>query len=173
MPRPNKAGGAVQGKVGAAKSNRTDLQGSVPVAVAPSQQYGERAQQQAAQRTVPVGVSPMPSPTPTPTAAPAPGGQPMPGAPPQRPAAAFPSPPPGGPGVLPWQHPTNRPNEPVTTGLPTGPGAGPEALSGHAAIAANGAAEQGTVKNLLSSLASQPFSSSAIRDLAAVAGAGT
>jgi len=173
MPRPNKAGGAVQGKVGAAKSNRTDLQGSVPVAVAPSQQYGERAQQQAAQRTVPVGASPMPSPTPTPTAAPAPGGQPMPGAPPQRPAAAFPSPPPGGPGVLPWQHPTNRPNEPVTTGLATGPGAGPESMTGLGAIVNNGVAEQGTLKNLLTSLAAQPLAGAALRSLAEVAGAGT
>lgn len=90
----------------------------------------------------------------------------------QRPANAIPPTPPNGPGVLPWLHPSNRPGEPVTAGLPTGPGAGPEALTGVGAIAANGAAEQGTLKNLLGSLAAQPFSSSAIRDLAAVAGAG-
>lgn len=32
------------------------------------------------------------------------------------------------PGDLDFEAPTNRPNEPVTTGLPIGPGAGPEVL---------------------------------------------
>ena len=77
-----------------------------------------------------------------------------------------------GPGILPFLHPTNRPNEPVTAGLPTGAGPGPEALTGVGAIAANQAVEQGTLKNLLATLANAPASSSAIRDLAAVAGAG-
>jgi hypothetical protein len=39
-------------------------------------------------------------------------------------------------------------------------------------MAVNGAAEQGTLKNLLSSLAAQPLAGSALRSLAEVAGAG-
>ena len=81
-------------------------------------------------------------------------------------------PPVSGPGILPFLHPSNRPNEPVTAGLPTGAGPGPEALTGVGAIAANQAVEQGTLKNLLATLANAPASSSSIRDLADVAGAG-
>jgi len=33
------------------------------------------------------------------------------------------------PGEMPYTGPTNRPNEPVTAGLPFGPGPGPEALN--------------------------------------------
>ena len=172
MPRGKGAGGLVQGKPGTPHPNRTDLQGAVPVAVAPGQQYGQRAAQQAAQRAVPVSAPPQGAPAgpPTPTGGP-------PGAPTPPPiggnrANAFPTPPPGGPGILPWLHPTNRPNEPVTAGLSSGPGPGPEALTGVGAIAQNGAAEQGTLKNLLSSLASQPLAGAAVRSLAEVAGAG-
>lgn len=74
--------------------------------------------------------------------------------------------------MLPWMHPTNRPNEPVTAGLATGPGAGPEALTGVGAIVNNGAAQDGSLKNLLSSLAQSPLASAAVRSLAEVAGAG-
>ena len=160
MPRGK--GGSVQGAVGKAYPNRTDLNPSAPVEVAPAQNYGERQQQQAAQRAIPVGPSP-------PAAAPGaePGAERQPGLPQSLPPA-----PAGGPGVLPFLHPSNRPNEPVTAGLPTGPGPGPEALTGVGAIAQNQAAEQGTLKNLLGSLANGPASSSAVRDLAAVAGAG-
>ena len=138
------------------QSNRSDL--AVPNVQAPAQVYGERQQQQAAQRAVPIAAPPVPAPagaTPTP----APGG-------------TGGLPPVSGPGILPFLHESNRPNEPVTAGLPTGPGPGPEALSGVGAIAANQAVEQGTLKNLLASLANAPASSSSIRDLADVAGAG-
>ena len=170
MPRGK--GGAVQGKVGTPYKQRTDLNPSTPAALAPSQQYGERAAQQAAQRAIPVAAPPQGAPSaPTPTGGGAPP-QPVAQGVPQRPPNAFPQTPPGGPGVLPFLHPTNRPNEPVTAGLPSGPGPGPEALTGVGAIAQNGAAEQGTLKNLLSNLASQPLASSALRSLAEVAGAG-
>ena len=162
-------GGARQGTPGTAYPQRTDLQSAEPVTVAKSQNYGERAQQQAAQRAVPIAgpqaaqsaaqAAPQASPSAPPTQPPTP------------PAQSFPPAPPQGPGVLPWMHPTARPNEPVTAGLPTGPGPGPESMTGIGAIVANQAAEQGSLKNLLSSLANAPASSSAIRDLAAVAGA--
>jgi hypothetical protein len=146
------------------QSNRTDR--NVPNVQAPAQVYGERQQQQVAQRAVPVAAPAGPTPPPTPAAAPL------------TPAPTGPSGPPtglrpvSGPGILPFLHPTNRPNEPVTAGLPTGAGPGPEALTGVGAIAANQAVEQGTLKNLLATLANAPASSSSIRDLADVAGAG-
>lgn len=144
-------------------ANRTDL--AVPNVQAPAQEYGERQAQQAAQRAVPVAAPPgQPSPPTTPAQG-APSG-PVGGPPAQG------LPPVSGPGILPFLHPTNRPNEPVTAGLPTGAGPGPEALTGVGAIAANQSVESGTLKNLLSSIASGPVSSSAIRDLAAVASAG-
>lgn len=78
-----------------------------------------------------------------------------------------------GPGDQPFTRPTERPNEPVTHGLPGGPGAGPEALTGVGAAAREGAVEQGSLKNLLQNLSSQPGATSSIKALAAVAGAGT
>ena len=72
----------------------------------------------------------------------------------------------------PLDRPTERPNEPVTHGLPVGPGAGPEALTGVGAAARQGVVEQGTLAHLLGSLASQPNATTAIRDLAARASAG-
>ena len=148
-------------------SNRTDL--AVPNVEAPAQVYGERQAQQAAQRAVPVAAPPS-----GPTPSPAPGGAaptPPPGPPTGGPPPAG-LPPVSGPGILPFLHPTNRPNEPLTAGLPTGAGPGPEALTGVGAIAANQSVEQGTLKNLLATLASGPASSSSIRDLAAVAAGG-
>ena len=161
MPRTVQGkGGAVQGKPGAAYPQRTDLQRAEPVSVAPSSVYGQGVKERQAQQAVPLATPPQAA-----AAAPSPGSAPS--------APATPGlPPVSGPGIVPFLHPSNRPNEPVTAGLPTGPGPGPESLTGIGAIAANQSAEQGTLKNLLGSLASAPTSSSAIRDLAAVAGAG-
>lgn len=66
-----------------------------------------------------------------------------------------------------FNRPTERPNEPITAGMPTGPGPGPESLPGIGAMASAGNVDQGTVANLISSLASQPGASSAVQDLAA------
>lgn len=110
MPR----GGKRTGKPGTAYTNRTDLQ--VPMAAASGQQYGRKAEQMAAQRALPVA---RPS-TDAVSVAPAPrvGGP------------GTPSPAPGLlPGqVVPLDAPTQRPNEPLTAGLPIGAGPGVEAL---------------------------------------------
>jgi hypothetical protein len=82
-----------------AYGQRTDLN-KMPATAAPGQTYGEAGAQKAAQRAVPMGSSPQP--------------------------AAPQSLPPGSYGPL--DRPTERPQEPVTTGNPLGAGAGPEAL---------------------------------------------
>lgn len=135
--------------------NRSDLTRPAPITAAPGQPYGQAGQQIAAQRVQPMGSQPI---------------------------AGAPSPPAGAPdiaslmqqhaantGITPGQHmqaPTARPNEPVTHGLPMGPGAGPEALTGVGAAAREGTVDQGTLANVLQSMASGPSATAAIRDLA-------
>lgn len=112
MPR----GGRRTGTPGKAYSNRSDLNGpkAVPMMAATGQQYGARKAQIDAQRAIPVAAPPGPA------LAPPTGGAPAPG--PTLPAGP-------GPGqVVPLDAPSMRPDEPVTAGLPVGPGAGPEAL---------------------------------------------
>lgn len=139
------------------QANRADLTQPSAQAV-PDQPYGVAAEQRSAMNAIPL---PVPQ-----QAQPAPGGavpsQPTSGAPP----LAIP----GANGPL--SRPTERPNEPVTHGLPMGPGPGPEALTGIGAAARQGAVEQGTLSHLLTSLAAQPNSTSAIKDLAARANSG-
>jgi hypothetical protein len=98
--------------VRARKPNRTDLTGDSrsqePITVATGQPYGDATKQRNAQRAVPIGTPPTPQP---PAQAPVP-----------QPHVAQPSP---GPGELPFLDATQRPNEPVTAGLPFGPGPGP------------------------------------------------
>lgn len=104
-------GGRRQGRSGVKYTNRTDLQGAQLPATAPTGlPYGDRAKLIASQRQVPMGPAPGPS---------SPGG------------AVQGSPPSPGPtpGSLPFLGQTQRPLEPVTAGLPIGPGAGPEALT--------------------------------------------
>ena len=165
MVRANK-GGVVQGTVGTAYANRTDLQKAEPVTSAPGQEYGQRSQQQAAQRSVPLA----PPPQAGPTAAPGGPAPPTPNAQPPSPIVNGAGK--GNAGLGLWTHPTERPDEPITAGMASGPGPGPEVLGGVGAVAASGAVEQGTLKSLLGHLASAPTSSTALRDLAAVAGAG-
>lgn len=97
-------GGARQGTPGQAYSNRSDMR-TQKVSVAPSAQYGQGAALQRAQQAVPMAGAPA---TPTPGAGQGPMGPPM--TPPD------------------LYRPTERPDEPMTHGLPVGPGAGPEAL---------------------------------------------
>lgn len=91
----------------------------MPQQTVPDQQYGKAGEQQAALRAVPMGAPPPPATGPvasspaTGTGAVGPGGAT-----------------PLGPTVVPLTDPTARPGEPVTAGVPVGPGAGPEALGG-------------------------------------------
>src|SRR5579872_7091195 len=97
-------GGRRAGAKGAMYPNRTDLRsGPLPVTAPRGLPYGERAQLLAAQRAVPMAPPSAPA---APQAAP-----PQP-APMQGPA----------PGTLPFTHPTQRPDEPVTAGIPMGAG---------------------------------------------------
>lgn len=98
-------GGARQGTPGQAYNNRTDLQTQKPTA-ATGQGYGQAGAQLAAQKAVPMAGA---------AAGVAPAVQ----------AAAAQGPPPA-PADL--YRATENPNQPVTHGLPMGPGAGPEAL---------------------------------------------
>ena len=79
-------------------------------------------------------------------------------------AAPAPSATPQGPlpGELLFDHPTQRPNEPVTAGLPVGPGPGPEANIG---VGSAGMVHQ-NVASLLTNLARVP---GATPDVAALA----
>ena len=105
-------GGRRSGKPGVAYSNRSDLNAPLPAQALPDQPYGVAGQQLAAQKQLPMG----------PPGSTSPGaGLPSPG----QPAPALP--PPGS--LPPLNAPTTRPNEPVTHGSPSGPGAGPEVLN--------------------------------------------
>lgn len=84
----------------------------MPAQAATGQQYGKAGAQLAAQKALPVSrpaTDAMPGPRPT-----GPGRPPVPTAMPGQ--------------MTPLDAPTARPNEPITAGLPVGPGAGPEAL---------------------------------------------
>lgn len=104
MPRGR--GGPRTGTPGKAYPQRTDLQ--QPVRTAPSQTYGDAAAQAQAQRAVPLPQQPGP-----------PAVGPMPQGGPQAAAAQ--------PPLDPFHRPSDRPGEPLTAGMATGPGPGPSA----------------------------------------------
>lgn len=136
-------GGRRAGTRGQAYPNRSDLRAALPLNAPTGLPYGDRQKLISAQRTVPMAPAPAPAPA----------------APQGPPAPAAPMPVPGGAGDL--LRPTERPNEPVTAGLPMGPGPGPEAL-GPLTQNAGGS----TVRGLLESLASSPNATPEIRALA-------
>lgn len=112
-------GGRRNGQAGKAYPNRTDLNKRLPVQAPPSSQYGERTRLEQAQQAVPMGGNP--NPPPPPQGAVGSGGP--------------------GPGPLvqagglgPFDRPSANPNEPVTAGVPSGPGPGPEILNRPGAI---------------------------------------
>jgi len=124
MPRTGK-GGKQQGASQTAYGNRSDLnnRGPEPITVAPGEPYGQRQMLEDAQRAVPVaGVQ---------TPAPAPGApQAATQAPQAAPQVAMPN-----PGEIPFLHPTERPDEPISTGMnPTVKNAGPLLDKTHANI---------------------------------------
>lgn len=101
-------GGQRRGTPGKSYAQRTDLH--QPIQAAPGGEYGSVTALKNAQHIVPLpnaNAAPSPSPLPTQSAT-------------------------GGGGVAPgdinFEAPTARPNEPVTAGLPVGPGPGPESL---------------------------------------------
>lgn len=142
MPRGGRRGGAQ----GVKYPNRSDLRtGPLPVSAPQGLPYGDRQKLVAAQRAVPMG----PAPTPGLSAQPVPAPGPVPGA-------------------NPLIAPTQRPNEPITHGLPIGPGAGPEALTG---VGQAGFAQQ-NVANLLTSLSQQPGAGNELGNLASYASSG-
>ena len=121
-------GGARQGVTGKAYANRTDMNGAnvvgpqgqnlnankLAATAVPGQAYGSAGAQLAAQKAVPMGAtsSPIQSAPVAPVASAQQGGaSPMAGMQP----------------VTPLAQPTTH-GLPITTGLPTGPGAGPEAM---------------------------------------------
>lgn len=103
------SGGRVRPKAGKQYPNRSDLR-TQPPAAAPNQTYGQAGAQLAAQKQIPLSKSP----------------------PPQAAGPSLPAPGNAGSGgpqaITPLSAPTARPNEPITAGLPTGAGPGPEAL---------------------------------------------
>lgn len=145
-------GGRRAGNRGTPYPNRTDLQTALPQTAPGSLPYGERGQLIAAQRTIPMAPAPVPG-----------GGAPQAGGPPTTPPPAGPP-----PGAQPLLRPTERPNEPVTHGLPIGPGAGPEALGplGQQAAALGPGGAGQNVGGLLQSLAAAPFATDQVRQLA-------
>ena len=145
------------------QANRSDLTQPSAQAV-PNQPYGQAAEQKMAMNAIPLPNQQQARPL----SAPAAGGavSSAPGVPSAVPGAAMV----GANGPL--TRPSERPNEPVTHGLPVGPGAGPEALQGVGAAAREGVVEQGTLTHLLTNLAAAPGATSAIKDLAARAQSG-
>lgn len=147
-------GGNRAGTPGVAYQQRTDLnrERSLPVRTAPGQTYGAAQAQAEAQRAVPM--APQPSPVPGAAPPPGPGATPPPlpsGAPAQAPIA---------PGAFgPIDRPTERPHEPVTAGIASGAGPGPEVLPTAAQMTGN------TLSSTLAQLAQQS-NSPAIRALA-------
>jgi len=140
MPRGR--GGARQGTPGTAYGNRTDL--NMPKSTVPNQEYGKAAMQERAQQAVPMGASPnaatqvaqnIPQPTPAPQALQA------------------------TPGSLAFTGPTERPNEPIQAGLPSGPGPGPEIM----------APPRRTLTDTLASMTLNPNANAAVFDMAASA----
>lgn len=136
--------------------------GPEAIKTAPGQTYGEAAQQQLAQRAAPMGAAPIAGGGPPQTAS----------GPPDMASVLAAAQAHNGPGNASFTRPTERPNEPVTSGLPAGPGPGPESLQGVGAAARDNVVQQGTLKNLLTNLAAAPGATTAIRDLAARAQGG-
>lgn len=139
--------------------NRSDLTApdsgkQLAVQGIPGGQYGDEARQAAEQRAVPQGSTPVPT-APVSAVAEAPGAQVgQVGADSQTVSNQLPA-----PGSMPFLHPTNRPNEPVTAGLPFGPGPGPSALRPSPPL----------VANTLETLAASPNASARVQQLAQTA----
>jgi len=140
MPRKGR-GGARQGEIGTAYGSRTDL--NQPISTVPNQEYGMATAQREAQRVVPMGASPVNASPAQPQAA-----QPM---------DAMQGKPLPRPSEMPFLEPAKMPNMPITSGLPFGPGPGPQT------------APQMSLSSKFSNLMAQGNSSSGLMELAAAA----
>ncbi len=107
-------GGARRGTPGTNYPNRSDLHGTQPPKAASGGEYGQVKALLDAQKVIPL-----------PTA----GGPPVQQGPPAQAQTAPQAAPTVAPGDLNFEAPTQRPGEPVTAGLPVGPGPGPEVLN--------------------------------------------
>ena len=131
---------------------------------APGQAYGKVTSQRQSQNIQPIG-PPGASPGAAAPAAPAapPAGAPAPGldlstlAPSTRPVGH-------------WLAPTTRPDEPITAGMRSGPGPGPEVLNGAGAASAAPSNENASLQSLLTSMAQRPGAANIIKVLAIRAG---
>lgn len=149
MPRTGR-GGARTGTPGKNYTNRSDLntnRGALPVMAATGQQYGKATAQREAQRALPMGAPPPPA---------------------VGPVASSPATGPTVPGQLPGQlvpldAPSQRPNEPVTAGVPVGAGGGPELL-GRLAQSEDGVEDLAMYLPMLEFIASQPGTSAQTRN---------
>jgi hypothetical protein len=144
--------GGRAGTPGRVYSNRSDLntqRGPIPITPARGQVYGAAQAQQQAQTVLPMAPPGAPS-------------SPAGAIPPSAPVAGGGAPPPG-PGELGLLHrPSDRPNEPVTAGVPTGPGPGPSPMQ----------APVQTLGTLLNGLAQGPNATPEVRGLAAFVNGG-
>ena len=134
------------------------------------QAYGARTSQEQSLAMLPLG-GPTPAAAPPASAAPAGPASPPGPAVPAAPAGPIPTP---FEANGHWtQTPSTNPN-PVTSGLPNGPGPGSEAQGPlMKSVMAQAASEQGSLQTLLSHLASQPGASSMTKSLASAAGVRT
>lgn len=173
MPRTPKPAVAPQ------RPQRTDLLNPTPqpISAVPGQGYGMAGQQLAAQRVAPMagGGTAVQRPSGPPlgavaTIVPLRGGQGSATSPQMGDLALQQHAMQSGAGIRgAFSRPTERPNEPVTHGLPVGPGGGPEVLQGVGALARENAIQQGTITHLLQNLANQPNATSAVKALATTA----
>jgi hypothetical protein len=144
-------GGKRYGTPGKSYSQRSDL--NVAPRAATGQQYGKAGAQLASQRQVPVA---RPATDVVPTVAPAPTA-------PRPLSGTIPGLAPGT--VTPLDAPTERPNEPITAGLPIGPGAGPEVLGALGAQPDDdGVGDLAPYLPMLEFMASQPGASTQTRN---------
>lgn len=104
---PGGRGGRKKATPGSTYTNRSDLATHQPLPLPTGQEYGQRKTLTDSLKAAPIAAPAPVAPAPAPASA--------------APPAPLPAPPP-------LNGPTQRPNEPITAGLPVGPGPGPEVL---------------------------------------------
>ena len=134
---------APQNNFGVSATGGAGNSGKQPIRVAPGGQYGSRTALVQQQQSAPMASSQPSAPASVPTV--------------PTNAPVMPSKP-----IIPLTAPTERPYEPVTTGVPNSPGAGPEVLHLPTPVQA----QYATAYDMFQSMAAQPGASPAIQYLA-------